>query len=771
MRISIGGQDYTPALDAVRPLTVERKLNEPSACECWITLPQNGSLPVPSQNQRMRVVGDDGTIYFTGYVAGMPTPQYTGLAMDGPRYRFEVRAISDEYLLDQVGTNPAGTSAGLDAGALIAALIKKTGSSAVTASNLLPNLAVARFEQQQGAVFSDNAGEIASEVRAAYRAVDGSLSLASIPGTVHMLTEGDGAFSPAKLSLSARTDRFLSNDITVCGEHEAAEYVTEFFQGDGSTIQFYLSERPFSPTSARAIIIRELFDGAEINNRFWWNTGAQGYLTLGPGGLSMQGGTGTDGQVELSWRDPIEMGGTLLLEAAGVTFVNGSNGILAALCTADETSSACTAGFQVTAEQGSGTVCVQPVVLGRPAGAAYSIDPANQYTLRLRVHCPECQRGLATYRTLGESGPISAGGEWNTAPAKMLFEIQEFVNGVAGMPVVLYDGEIANLPGNCSVVVASSISLQGSIRSVSLTDLGSGWVVTTPANGTAMTRRVGSAAQAAECRVEASGTLVFYPGFAPSAGEQVQVRYRSARRSVGRAVNSSAQQALAKKGLPSASAWIGSVTSPVPRSSQDCRNAALVLADSAARPSALWRGQYCCSSASLDGDVWPGDALEINAPSAALNGQVVVRAVKLTFASDYPDLLQYAIMFANDWAEDLAIKTSAGVPQDARLSPVISPTFAPKLTGLVVTGIAGNTVTINTGETAPAGGGFEIRRRDNSFIPGIDPDLVMRGSQPTMSFIRASASDRFYIRAFDGTTPPNYSEFSAVLIFNTPLGS
>lgn len=57
------------------------------------------------------------------------------------------------------------------------------------------------------------------------------------------------------------------------------------------------------------------------------------------------------------------------------------------------------------------------------------------------------------------------------------------------------------------------------------------------------------------------------------------------------------------------------------------------------------------------------------------------------------------------------------------------------------------------------------------FLPGSDPDLVMRGSQPTMSFSRVSASDRYYIRAYDGANPPNYSEFSAALIFNLPLNS
>jgi hypothetical protein len=56
-------------------------------------------------------------------------------------------------------------------------------------------------------------------------------------------------------------------------------------------------------------------------------------------------------------------------------------------------------------------------------------------------------------------------------------------------------------------------------------------------------------------------------------------------------------------------------------------------------------------------------------------------------------------------------------------------------------------------------------------MSGADPDLVMRGTQPNMTFSRLSASDRFFIRMYDGTNPPNYSEFSAALIFNLPLAS
>ena len=56
-------------------------------------------------------------------------------------------------------------------------------------------------------------------------------------------------------------------------------------------------------------------------------------------------------------------------------------------------------------------------------------------------------------------------------------------------------------------------------------------------------------------------------------------------------------------------------------------------------------------------------------------------------------------------------------------------------------------------------------------MPGEDPDLVVRGPEPVMTFARENPADRFYIRMYDGSTPPNYSEFSTALFINLPLGS
>jgi hypothetical protein len=114
--------------------------------------------------------------------------------------------------------------------------------------------------------------------------------------------------------------------------------------------------------------------------------------------------------------------------------------------------------------------------------------------------------------------------------------------------VTLYDGAIASLPGACMVVAASSINLIGTMRAISLTNLGSGWVVSTPPSGGPYTRRIGTTAEAAECHLERTGKVVFYTGFAPVAGEQIAVNYRTVGRAVGRALNTASQAALTEVG-------------------------------------------------------------------------------------------------------------------------------------------------------------------------------------------------------------------------------
>ena len=141
MKITIQGQDYTTAFDAVRPLTIERKLNEPSVCQLWLSLPRWRHWQRQRAFQSLAVTGDDGTTYFTGYIAVSPLPEYAGMGLEGPRYRTAIQAVSDEILLDQVLMPPSAGMAEATAGTLLASLVAHTGSTSLSAQTTLAEYA------------------------------------------------------------------------------------------------------------------------------------------------------------------------------------------------------------------------------------------------------------------------------------------------------------------------------------------------------------------------------------------------------------------------------------------------------------------------------------------------------------------------------------------------------------------------------------------------------------------------------------------------------
>src|SRR3954452_4478679 len=133
MKITIQGLDYSAALDAAHPLTIERRLNEPTICQFRLSLPADGCLVSPVRNHSIEITGDDGSSYFTGYIGSAPVPEYVGLAMEGPRYRFAVRGVSDEILMDQLPVTAIKSASGMTAGELMNSLVTHTRSATLSA--------------------------------------------------------------------------------------------------------------------------------------------------------------------------------------------------------------------------------------------------------------------------------------------------------------------------------------------------------------------------------------------------------------------------------------------------------------------------------------------------------------------------------------------------------------------------------------------------------------------------------------------------------------
>jgi hypothetical protein len=759
-----GAVDYTGCIVQGSTFRIERTLNAPSLFYVSL-LPSAIPLPVPARNARVICADDSGNLLFTGYVVVEPEMVLAGEATAGQLYMAELTAVSDDILLNRMALAKQFFSYGQSADKTMSALAGGLGVDAITTSLSTPLSSVGEFIMNPGVAWSGNAAQLADSSASAYRIVNGVLNVTPIGSVTHILNESDGTLSLS--DLQASLVKALANDVTVCGETEPCAYVTEYFEGDGVTTLFDLTQLPYTPPPSKEQILVDLFQEPTLN-RALWEAMDVGYISVTSNGLTSFGGNGADGSSWVAALGRMELGGSLILEANGVQLGTTTVGVLNGLYNGTVESDLCIAGFQVS--QTSGTTAIAPLVMGTVSGTSFTPASGHIYTLRLRVSSNEAQRVNQSYYYVGDNGLNGTGGEYLNASVNVMLEVQDATGGVAGAPTILYEGVLPQTPAVATYAPLNSIDLKCSIASILVTQKGPAWVVSTPLGGGSVTRRIGTTAQGANCRIERNGKLRFYPTSVPQSGEVIAVSYRTRHRAVARLASSSSIASESAAGLPGTAAWIGTAHQPLARNSADCENAASALLAVATSRSAAWKGKYTGWNMEQSGDIWPGDLLAMNSTSAGLDVKVVVRTVQIDLMCSQPGLAKYTIQFANDWAEALAVKTSAAVPLDVWLPfqpQAVSPLA--NLDLLTATSVTSSQINVSANVAPPTGGGFEVRRRDWSFGPGTSSDLVLRSPVPNFIIPREEVMEQYYIRMYDGSTPPNYSRFSAAVIVNLPL--
>jgi hypothetical protein len=784
----LGAIDYTEAVAAEGPITVQRALNEPSRCTAEIVLGVGG-LSVPARRGKVTVTAANATLLFTGYLATEPVRIYAGNASTGPVYRARVTAVSDEWLLDNLGSGAGlrdAESLGLGGTSLLAQMVSRAqagGSAGVTvaASGTVP--ATGAFTARASSPFSVNAANAASSAYAAYRALNGQILIQPVGNVTHAFSDANGTLSVSELQTSAV--RELANDVTLTGAEEPAAYIEENFFGDGTTTIFDLSESAYRDTNRTLVL--DNFNEAAFNPAQWIVTDPGSHLSLTSAGLTLNGGNGSDGQTTLTAIDAVEMGGAVVVQLSGVILAAACNGMLAGMYQGLPVLAECFAGFRVrqSVSGTGGVTVVVPVINGVEVGTVFTPIAGHSYTMRLRLHCVEMQRVTQPYYCMVDGvveGFGSASGV--TAPMDVVFELVD--EGVASNTpaTVLYDsiavgGTITSSPATCSFVLANATQLFGSVSSVSITRTGSMWIVSTLPSGTLQTRLMGLAGQGVDCTVSygtaagSSGKVTFLAGRVPVAGERVTVSYRNQQRSVARLANTASIASEAVNGAPGTCRWLGNVMLPVARSSVDCESATqAVLAFATSRTAAV-AGTYAMVNPSQD--IWPGDLLAIT--SAGVTSSLLVRSVVATDGSAVPEFRHYKVSFANDWATEWAagigLKLSEEIAADAYLPQTALSSAGQVLANLqrlTVTSLTDTALQVDAGMAPPAGGGFEVRLNDWQFGVGVDAaDLVLRSPVRSFSIPIAAQLQRFYVRMYDASTPPLYSRFSSAVFVDMPV--
>jgi hypothetical protein len=766
VQLTINNIDYSQSVAAAEKFLIERRLNEPSLCSFTLA-PQAVGLAVPARNTRVIVADDSGILLFTGYIATEPALGLLGQSDSGASYQVFISAVSDEILLDRQPLSQSQAGVSQPTNQLMQGLSARLGTAGIAFALAESNGTIGHFQANPAQPWSANAGALATIARSAYRVVNGTVTMMPIGTVTHTLSEAAGTLDLS--GLSAGMVRALANDITVCGEEEPGAYVTEFFQGDGTTVLFDLARDPYVPPASKGKPLIDLFQQPTVDPSLWQVSDGGSHVSITAAGLTCTGGNGIDGDTNVSTVNQIELGGGLVLEAAGVLFGSMTQGVINGLYDGTISMSNCLAGFQIN--QVSGVTVIMPLVEGAAAGSIFTPIVGHMYTLRLRFYAVESQRALAAYNSIDSTGTHTFGGSYTACGASLLMEVQDTTNGVAAAPVVVYSGTIRIAPPTATLAILNSADLLCSIASIEVSQQGPVWVESTPPGGSAIVRRLGTTAEGADCHIERTGKLHFYATSVPVSGEMVAISYRIEHRSIARLANADSVVAESNGGtLPGTAAWMGTVTSPAPRSSVDCENAASALLDLSTNRGAAWQGKYTALNLEEQTDVWPGDVLAIDATAASIDANLVIRTVQIQMMPGAPGVTRYTIGFANDWANALAIKTSSTVPADAWL-PQQPEAVLPlaNLNALAVTSVTGSAIAVSANATPPASGGFEVRRRDWAFGPGTNSDLVLRSPVANFSIPRESVTEQYYIRMYDGSAPSNYSRFSYAVFVNAAL--
>lgn len=741
-----GALDYTGSLSGAASVTIERKLNQPSSCTLNVA---QESLPVPPRSARVVVTADNGVVLFTGYTIAAPARLYAGMGTTGPVYVLQVSCLSDEVVLDARVSEKTIECIATPVGDLLTKITGRATTQSLAVSGDATSTRIGGFQPLAGKSWSANVGALASAVRASYRVVDNAVLFENIGDQVHTLAESDGSFNRG--AFKGERSRFAVNDVTVCGKEEPQAYVTEIFEGDGITSVYQLSE---APLLEKATLLFDTFMDSAVDPQRWVVVDGGGHITLTSRGLTLGGGQGAGGASGVTAVDAVEMGGVLLVELAGLQVDSLGEGYFAALVSGAVNPANLVAGFHV---RPSGTsMAVAPIVLGVEAGATATLQTGHTYTFRLRFHCRDRHRALQSYSAGGANGPVELGGQTLTAGADLVMELQESTGGAQFPVIVLYDGSITQAPASCTPVVVDSVSFLGSVASFELTRPGDVWVSCTATGSAAATQRLGASAQTSQAKVTSTGRMSFYPGNVPAASTVIRVKYRIGGRAVAR-ITAPTSSPL--------SSLILTAEHPVTRTSADCENAALALLASSSWSEGAWKGTYACWNPHQTADIWPGDLLQVDAPSADLSTELLVRSVQIRSTSCAPELLSYTVTFANEWAEALSLKMNEGAPLNAWLPPVAltAPTALVSTRDLSVTSVSTTQIQVQAGLTPPSGGGFEVRRSDWKFGAGDGADLVLRSPVPNFTIVREAPVERYYVRMYDGATPPNYSRFSSAI--------
>ena len=727
--------DYTAWLDAERRPRVTHGLNRASEMTCCLI---GAGFAVPEAGARVALRRASGETVFTGYVESGPEREFCGNDAAGLVYRYAIRSVGDEWLLDRelLPDRPVFTMR------TSGDMVREITPAAVDVSGVADGSVVTQFGAGLKR-WSECIGQVAKQTRSVYEARDGAVSLRPLGERAFAIAEADETFSPQHLKL--RGPDHAVDAVTVLGRPEPDAYVKDYFEGDGYSLRFNLSQMPYG-RSTSTVFEQEWGDEVDVA---WWKPA--GAASVNSGRLWMQGA----GSVEFA--EQVEMRGALTFQHGEAQFQAASDGVIGGLYSG----SSLFAGFDVAKSVNQSRITA--VINGATTGSALVSAAGHRYVLSTRVFATETVREGERFYSSSEM----CGGLSRPADARVVLEVHDIdpddPQSLVEPATVLFDGVVADVPAVCRYVLLDGDDLWCSVSYTRMLRMPNVTVRSALPGKEYRTRLNGAMMDGAECRVYDDG-LQFYSANVPAPGEKIVAEYRTGRRAFARV---SADPLKPNKGLSGAP--VGTfieLVSPVARTSEDCAAAAKAILDDAAKP--VWEGEYETWSDFVP-EVGPGDRVDLSLPSRDCEGPAIVREVELRVEDLENDRSWVTIKFANEAAQPIAIET-------APVSPALVANLLARdpekftlenLPQAQVTAITSTSVTLDVGVEAITGGGFEIRRSDSGWDPQVDRNLVGRFQTRVITVPRLSRVQTYCVRQYDGEG--RYSSCATQLHVDYPL--
>jgi hypothetical protein len=770
----LGPQDCTSALDGTKPPQVERKLNQPARTQLSL-LANSPGFAIPVTGARVILSKADGSDVFTGYVTAAPQYEYLGWGEQGPVYRYNAVAQSDEVLLDQKALPNRAPYVDRSAGNALQQMAQDLLPGWFDTSAVQDVDTLAGYAVNPQMSFSFHAAEIALAARASFRTMNGALILSPVGAATYALNESDANFSPEGLWLSS--PNLLVNELTVIGQDEPQAYVRDYFVGDGLSLKFYLSQEPFA--QAKPALIDEEYLGPELDPTTWVVNDPSSAVSVVAQTLQIAGGSGVDGQTTVSFIEQIELGGALELQHGDVSFTAASRGVLGGLYAGAISAAGCLAGFQIT-PSGAGST-IQALINGSVTGPAMATTPGHQYFFTTYLYSMEVYRSGETYHSSLHPAGSGWGGAAVAADVRFVLEVQDIDPSnpatLVAPATVVYDDVIESAPGFCTYALVDAMSMQCSIAYTYAAHISLAEVRMALPSASYVTQLVGAVSDGAECEITSDPSLDFYPQYVPALNQLIVASYRGSGRAVAQVQNAASVASLENGADDGTRGTVRVAKTPGARTDMDCENAALAILDDAT--GIAWSGTYETWSDFLPGaaaDIFPGDAITVNVPSRGASFTAIVREVEIQIVDPADDRGFYTIGFANDLAMPLGIEYGASATtislQD--MPPLQETTqvgayYQTNLTEAQITDVTSTTVQVDAGMAPASGYGIEVRENDYGWGQANDRNLLGRFSTETFSLARLAETQDYFLRLYDNSSPPKYSRYSAALHVDYPL--